>query len=327
TRSFESAVPRAVLEKKVKNYLRQSAALAEIWNMPVTSDMLRRELQCMLRDSRRPDRLRELFQALGDDPVLIQECLVRPVLVSRLANHFFKLDQNIQAGVRQGAGGLDESGTGDYAAAPGKREATRTPDAPQLMEHVNAASDRGASKIEFSQWWDLNQSRFDPASVAALPEDSVVPTLLSDWNPSAPTCSQDNTWDNGSLDDVPDPRYGHVAVWTGSLMIVWGGHEGDIVPDVVLDTEISGGLYDPATDTWAPTSRINAPVLEANPTAVWTGSQMIVWGINKALTGSTGSRYNPLTDTWSPVSTLGAPSPRQSHTAVWTGSRMLIWGG
>ncbi len=204
TRSFESAVPRAVLEKKVKTYLRQSAALAEIWNTPVTGESLRRELQRMLRDSRRPDRLRELFQALGNDPVLIEECLVRPALVSRLANHFFTLDQSMHAGARQRAGGLDAPRAADYAAAPGKREGA--PDAAPFEGRVRAVSNAGPAKIAFSQWWDLNESRFVPAGVATLPEDSVVPTLLSDWNPDAPTCSQDDTWDNGSLDDVPDPK-------------------------------------------------------------------------------------------------------------------------
>ena len=62
-------------------------------------------------------------------------------------------------------------------------------------------------------------------------------------------------------------------------------------------------------------------------TAVWTGSEMIVWG---GLAGgylNAGGRYNPASNSWTAVSTTGAPAARSSHTAVWTGSEMIVWGG
>ena len=37
----------------------------------------------------------------------------------------------------------------------------------------------------------------------------------------------------------------------------------------------SGGCID---DTWTPTALTNAPTARADHTAVWTGSEMIVWG-------------------------------------------------
>jgi len=42
-----------------------------------------------------------------------------------------------------------------------------------------------------------------------------------------------------------------------------------------LDT---GGRYDPATNTWTPTSTANAPSARNDQTAVWTGNHLIVWG-------------------------------------------------
>ena len=63
-------------------------------------------------------------------------------------------------------------------------------------------------------------------------------------------------------------------------------------------------------------------------TAVWTGSEMIVWG---GWTGSTelnsGARYNPQTNRWTPLPVSGAPPAQSHHTAVWTGSEMIVWGG
>jgi len=50
--------------------------------------------------------------------------------------------------------------------------------------------------------------------------------------------------------------------------------------------------------------------------AVWTGSEMIVWG---GISGETGGRYDPSTDRWVPTSKTNEPSWRYRHTAVWTG--------
>ena len=54
-------------------------------------------------------------------------------------------------------------------------------------------------------------------------------------------------------------------------MIVWGGSPGG----GYLNT---GGRYNPGTDTWTATSTTNAPAARHYHTAVWTGSEMIVWG-------------------------------------------------
>jgi N-acetylneuraminic acid mutarotase len=82
-------------------------------------------------------------------------------------------------------------------------------------------------------------------------------------------------------------------------------------------------------DTWTPTTLYNAPKARASHTAVWTGSEMIVWGgiSTRNGTGGRGGRYNPSTDSWTDTSTTNAPAHRKYHTAVWTGSEMIVWGG
>ena len=91
----------------------------------------------------------------------------------------------------------------------------------------------------------------------------------------------------------------------------------------------TGGRYNPSTDSWTATSTTNAPTGRDGHTAVWTGSEMIVWGgddgIQRIL--NTGGRYNPSTDSWTATSTTNAPTARSFHTAVWTGSEMIVWGG
>src|SRR5262249_3199385 len=77
------------------------------------------------------------------------------------------------------------------------------------------------------------------------------------------------------------------------------------------------------------TSTTNAPTARSGQTAVWTGSQMIVWG-GADFVGffNTGGRYNPGTNSWTATSTSNATA-RTSHQAVWnwTGSEMIVWGG
>jgi N-acetylneuraminic acid mutarotase len=81
-------------------------------------------------------------------------------------------------------------------------------------------------------------------------------------------------------------------------------------------------------DTWTPTSLTNAPTQRFDHTAVWTGSEMIVWGGSfSVFLLNTGGRYNPSTDSWTATSNTGAPSRRTRHTAVWTGTEMIVWGG
>jgi hypothetical protein len=72
-----------------------------------------------------------------------------------------------------------------------------------------------------------------------------------------------------------------------------------------------------------------APSARRYHTAVWTGTEMIVWGgsLSPDYFPSDGGRYRPSTDSWTPVSSSNAPAPRFFHTAVWTGSEMIVWGG
>src|SRR5207253_2574997 len=78
-------------------------------------------------------------------------------------------------------------------------------------------------------------------------------------------------------------------------------------------------------DTWTATA--GPPDARASYTAVWTGSEMIVWGGLGPIPLNTGGRYNPSTDSWVATTTTNAPAVRSYHTAMWTGNEMIVWGG
>jgi hypothetical protein len=143
---------------------------------------------------------------------------------------------------------------------------------------------------------------------------------------TVPTECIDDTWTATSTVNAPDARRNHTAVWTGSEMIVWGGFNFN---GGQLNTLNTGGRYDPATDNWMATSTINAPTGRNFHSAIWTGSEMIVWGGYNYPVGdlNSGGRYNPITDSWTATNAVNTPDGRESQTAVWTGSEMIVWGG
>src|SRR5262249_18017679 len=142
-----------------------------------------------------------------------------------------------------------------------------------------------------------------------------------------------NAWTPTSTIGAPHTGKGHVAVWTGSRMFVWGGFHNFMLSDEPVQCYYtwppSGGLYDPQSNTWTATSCVGGcPLGRHDGTAVWPGREVLVWGGSNwnATEPEGGGRFNPATNSWQPISTLGAPSRRYGHGAVWTGGTMLVWG-
>lgn len=153
---------------------------------------------------------------------------------------------------------------------------------------------------------------------------TVVSAQTESWTPTARPPRE-----------VGGEREGHKAVWTGTEMIMWGGVFGS-------NGINKGGVYDPATNTWRPVSRENAPTpyLGGN-TTIWAGdgvNKMIVYGGSFYPQGRDGGMYDPVTDQWTKIEISGdkskgipvppnVPKDRSSHSAVWTGKEMIVWGG
>jgi N-acetylneuraminic acid mutarotase len=253
---LSEVVSESELSGKVEAYLTESKALEESLGHPIATAALRGEIERMVRTTRRPGVLREIFAALGGDPLLIVECLARPVLVARVS---------------------------------GK---------PAIEKELEGLASGGQREVA--------------SLLAELEAEAAVPR----------NCTLD-TW-TSTPEGGPSPRAQHVAVWTGAEMIVWGGQEFD-----GTGFRNDGGRYDLATNSWSPTSTgANVPTPSAFAQAVWTGTEMIVWGgLWFGTPLGTGARYKPSTNTWIPMTATNAPDARLFHTAVWTGTEMIVWGG
>ncbi|RYD30089.1 MAG: hypothetical protein EOP86_20575 [Verrucomicrobiaceae bacterium] len=140
------------------------------------------------------------------------------------------------------------------------------------------------------------------------------------------------TWAIISSTHTLAARQLHTAVWTGTEMLVWGG-KAKATPsgaDFILFN--SGSRYNPTGNSWSAMGAMDAVPARMRHSAVWTGSEMIVWGgytspYEPPVYTSTGGRYNPSSNTWIPTGLNGVPAARSMHNAVWSGSEMIIWAG
>jgi hypothetical protein len=108
-------------------------------------------------------------------------------------------------------------------------------------------------------------------------------------------------------------------------MIVWGGKG-------IGQSELGAGArYNPAANTWTPVSIVSAPVARDSHTAVWTGTEMIIWGgWNGASVESSGARYNPTVDSWAALplgggsGSIGSFSSHRSILKSWQSGEQVV---
>jgi N-acetylneuraminic acid mutarotase len=370
-----------VLEERVRDSLLKSTALDAVWSRPLTNEQLQAEIDHMARNTRSPEILRELWAALGNDPSRIAECLARPQLADRLVRDWYAFDTRFHDPVRDRAneelerygksewmrllGGdysesvwmLDVDGAGrptvtlderrfdehGWSAATGKLAETlgmpltaettlegRLPvnhlsplreDARRFFVVAVLESEAGRlrvaevtwPKVPFHEWWSEIRGTLSVETMENLGEMRL---------PEVADSCVDDTWQ--PMRDLPDAKAGHVAVWTGSEMLVWGNRD-------VFGSSEPGARYDPAIDVWHPISTTGHPEGNMVSVGAWTGTEMLIWGgfhgTGSVAAVDTGARYDPISDAWTPTSTVGAPSPRGLHSGVWTGSELIVWGG
>jgi len=338
-RSFEEAVPREVLERKVSTYLKQSAALAAYWNNPITGEALRREMERMGRGTRFPDRLEEVYGALGNDAFLIQETLARGALANRLARNFFSADERIHAETREETEGWRArvaSGRGGGLAG-GRRaiveySSERETDEAGFLARRVGRDDAEVIRIDVShQELDRLRGRWPDGPGAIGPiEESVEGfsfRILREDEPgrveflvhTIPKITWDTWWEAAS-ERFDETRVPSVADGDAALPEARAHARSDTAALSCAPNDFweNGSLDDPG------------PSPRMEHVAVWTGTEMIVWGGWQGFFADalvTGERYDPLTDTWSPLSASMAPASCCRAAAVWTGTRMLVWGG
>ena len=343
--SLDEVLPDSVIRDRVTTYLQKSAALRVFWSRPLRGEQLQAEMNRMVRETKNPAMLRELFAALEDDPFLIAECLARPVLVDRLARGWYARDERFHGRLRRQAQEAlarhpdDAAWMRELGGEFSETEWKLVQDRPAAAESRPEPSERFVIDLD-AEGWRQNIRRLaaafpvgrlldggvDSASllgriplnrISSLTEEDdrfVVTALLSSGSDRIQTSTV--VWNKRSFDDWWSDVDADFAKAAGSP------DAGPVTPPLVgyaaMQVSSSGCIQ----GTWDAIG-LGLPEPRAGHTAVWTGTEMIVWGGES----NTGFRYAPATDSWVATSTRGTPSGRASHTAVWTGTEMIVWGG
>jgi N-acetylneuraminic acid mutarotase len=349
--SLDAVMSQAQLEKKVTDYLRNSQALEDYWQRPITADQLQAEMDRMAMHTRQPEVLRELFEALGNDPFIIGECLARPALAERLLTNWYAYDQRIHGELKQRA----EAELQTHPSAEQMRQLSGTyteiqfvrSESPQAKQNHDQGHSINLNAIEWDKTLQRLTKTFSDHSAAAgvspprgHPVASGALPAKNKWIKTrvlSPLQEDADRYHTTALMELTKDRMTLAAVsWLKEPLDSWLARAES---RTLATTTVPAASYtlptipDGATcvdNTWTATA--GPPDIRYGQTAVWTGSEMIIWGGGSSgypnfSFRNTGARYNPSTDTWTSTSIFHAPTGRASHTGVWTGTEMIIWGG
>src|SRR5205814_979039 len=226
---LDKMMSQAEIEKKVEDYLRNSQALEDYWQRPITPDQLQAEMERIAGHTKQPGVLREIFAALGNDPFVIAECLARQVLADRLVTE------------------LNNEGSVKLTRIAWRKQplqswvATAEAQLPVTMAAVSANYALPAISGQSDNWTPSGLCTDDTWTATSLTNAPAV----RDYHTAIRTGSEmivwggfngsnvfntggrynpgTDSWTATSTTNAPADRERHTAVWTGTEMIVWGG--------------------------------------------------------------------------------------------------------
>src|SRR5436309_12569822 len=313
---LDKVMSQAQIEKKVEDYLRNSQALEDYWQRPITPDQLQAEMERIASHTKQPGVLRELFAVLGNDPFVIAECLARPVLAERLLTELYAHDSRFH-------GELKRRAEADLRTHPSVREMKQTSGMYTEMEWIKSDSadlvPGDAPGVVATPLWGVgpNVPQARGYSERHGGPDGVTMTSRK-WQESVQKLAKD-------LGDTKasDPS---AQIKTGVLSPLQED-EGHYYAVAVMNKgkdrlklATVAWLKEPLR-SWLAKAETQVPVTMAAVSA------------NYALPVISGQSDNSISpvgcadDTWTATSTTSAPAGRYYHTAVWTGSEMIVWGG
>lgn len=289
------------LRKKVEETVKMSRALEVIWKRPVRGYQLQAELQRMAETTRNPDMLRELCQALGNDPHLIAECLARPLLVERQIQEWYGFDERFHGKLKKrvmrelrlhdkdmkGMNGVYQEvelrkGKSHEDKEMEKKDVLELSEEEWAEEIGQLAGEFGvkgqdAMKLPLGQLSKLQEDdeRFYAVGVLEKGSERVMIAVV-EWQKVG-----FDTWWSKEKERFTTEIEGEDYAYN--------------LPEITL-TAIA-----PLSDTWSATAaRESAPGRRFLHTAVWTGMEMIVWGgyrsgppTNPTAILNVGGRYFP----------------------------------
>jgi hypothetical protein len=310
--SIDEVMSSAQLEKKVEDYLRNSQALEDYWQKPINAQQLQAEMERMAQHTKQPEVLHELFEALGNDPFMIAECLARPALSERLLTNFYAHDERFHGKLKRRA----EADLQAYGTVKQMRQTSGKYSEIELVrsESIHGEESRGAEpglKLN-SEEWDEDVQKLtamfgDANNANARP--GVLSLAVATGVPAAPKRGEGGSPQKGAP---------ITQIKTGVLSSLQEDEERYYATAILKKSKdrmkvATVEWRKEPFESWRARAENQMPKLMAAVTANYT-----LPTISDGASGCTD-------DTWS--ATNSEPTRRDSHTAVWTGSEMIVWGG
>ncbi len=336
---FEETITEEILKAKVDKYLACSSLLEQIWGDNSTPERLQGEMDRMAKYTKSPEVLQKLFDSLNNDPILIAETLARQTLAEKLARSRYSSDAILHKETREKAEkiwSLSEN-TADWEIY--EREGivygktifkSESADKTEIKETAELnEEEQNAIELEpetFKQKYDALTNASHKGAFRETEEGYVIERLKG--TPSIIKGEQlTGEMETESLFIVKKPFDEWFLEVADNNQIAETGLKTLESTNHSYTLPVITGEFQPmegCEEEWRPTP---APSSRCYHTAVWTGTEMIVWGGWNGSSLNTGWRYNTTTDSWTATTTTGAPTARYNHTAVWTETEMIVWGG
>jgi len=134
-----------------------------------------------------------------------------------------------------------------------------------------------------------------------------------------------NAWTTTPVNaNTPSARVLATAVWTGSVVVVWGGGDSANNQDFR-----DGGRFDPVTNTWQRVTASGAPTGRRGARGVLAGSRVLFWGgfNRQGNPEDSGSLYDPATDSWTDMDNNNQPPELNGPDTGWSGTDFFVYGG
>jgi len=310
----------------IANDLAMSKALKYRYNEEISEEHLQADLNRMARNSKDPKKLIKLFNALHNDPVAVANCVSKPYLVKKQLRSQFEWDKSIHDELKNTVltaiknpskpiNGISQIYTFELSETPNFQD--NQGNNLNYHQYINEYQFKTKlNELKVNQQKLMAESEnFEPSETA---DQFYFEELLS--HDASSFSVRRTSWPKLSFDE-----------WWNTHKVKWETSDFTLQrnQNLTLPTVTLNNISTPngaINEFWLLN---NLPTGRENHTAIWTGSEMIIWGGRDQFGNwiDSGARYDPVSDTWARLPLFGTPAARQNHHAFWTGSEMIVWGG
>ena len=306
--SLDRVMSQAQLEKKVGDYLRKSQALEDYWQRPITAEQLQAEIERMATHTKKPEVLRELFAALGNDAFVIAECLARPALADRLLTNWYGYDETIHNDLKQRV-------QSDLQIQPTFEQMKTLSGTYRELEFIKSDGSHQPHERIAAQGITLDAQQWDKSTKKLAAMFSAGAVKASGFGVGRGPAGSKSGQMSAQAKNSARQDYGTIPV--GKLSPLQQDETSYFATAVI---EKESNRFKIATVFWPkePVETWLARVERQVPAAMTVPKAS--YALPKTFDGAACNE-----NTW--AATAAPPEARDSHTAVWTGSEMIIWGG